>query len=116
MNTKMIVYLVAAALLSTAPSAGAQQPKKVPRIGYLTSTDPATESIRFEPFRAALRDLGYIEGQNITIEHRYAEGMAERLPDLAAELVHLKVDVIVVSGSPSTQAAMNATKTIPIVM
>jgi putative ABC transport system substrate-binding protein len=63
-----------------------------------------------------LRDLGYIEGQNITIEHRYAEGMAERLPDLAAELVQLKVDVIVVGGSPSTQAATNATKTIPIVM
>src|SRR5262245_64504590 len=116
MNTKMIVYLVAAALLSTAPSAGAQQPKKVPRIGYLTSTDPATESIRFEPFRAALRELGYIEGQNIAIEYRYAEGKADRFSALAAELVRLRVDIILVGGDRPIRAARNATKTIPIIM
>src|SRR5262249_46862644 len=94
----------------------AQQPKKIPRIGILSSGSPSSSKEVVEPLEQGLRDLGYIEGQNITIEHRYAEGMAERLPDLAAELVQLKVDAIVVSGSPSTQAAMNATKTIPIVM
>src|SRR5215813_1367763 len=116
MNTKMIAWLVAAALLSIVSMAKAQ-PKKVPRIGYLTSTDPATESIRFEPFRAALRELGYIEGQNITIEYRYGEGKRDRAPELVAELVRLKVDIIVVSaGDEWILAARNATKTIPIVM
>ena len=95
----------------------AQQPKKVPRIGYLSSADPASESARAEAIRLALRELGYIEGQNIAIEYRYAEGKHDRLPELAAELVRLKVDVIVVSGGDGLiQAAKNATKTIPIVM
>src|SRR5262245_25866345 len=94
----------------------AQQPKKIPRIGYLTSTDPATESIRSEPFRAALRELGYIEGQNIAIEYRYAEGKAERFSELAAELVRLKVDIILTGGDRPIRAVKNATKTIPIVM
>src|SRR5262245_27360076 len=115
MNTKMIAWLVAAALLSIVSMAKAQ-PKKVPRIGYLTSTDPATESIRFEPFRAALRELGYIEGQNIAIEYRYAEGKAERFSELAAELVRLKVDIILTGGDRPIRAVKNATKTIPIVM
>ena len=75
----------------------AQQPKKVPRIGYLSSTDPATESARAEAIRLALRERGYIEGQNIAIEYRYAEGKRDRLPELAAELVRLKVDIIVVA-------------------
>jgi putative ABC transport system substrate-binding protein len=97
--------------------AQAQQPKKVPRIGYLSSSDPASESTRFEAIRLALRELGYIEGQNIAIEYRYAEGKQDRYPELAAELVRLKVDIIVVSGGYRTiRAAMNATKTIPIVM
>ena len=78
--------------------AEAQQPKKVPRIGYLSATDPATESTRSEAIRLALRELGYIEGQNIAIEYRYAEGKHDRFPELAAELVRLKVDIIVVAG------------------
>ena len=97
--------------------AEAQQPKKVPRIGYLSNSDPATESTRAEAIRLALRELGYIEGQNIAIEYRYAEGKRDRLPELAAELVRLKVDIIVVAGGdPAIRAAKNATKTIPIVM
>ena len=97
--------------------AAAQQPKKVPRIGYLSLLDPAAESARAEAIRLALRDLGYIEGQNIAIEYRYAEGKRDRTPELAAELVRLKVDIIVVAGGDRViQAAKNATKTIPIVM
>ena len=85
-------------LFGFALSADAQQPKKVPRIGYLSSVDPASESTRAEAIRLALRELGYIEGQNIAIEYRYAEGKRDRLPELAAELVRLKVDIIVVAG------------------
>ena len=76
----------------------AQQPKKVPRIGYLSKIDPARESDRAEAIRLALRERGYIEGQNIAIEYRYAEGKRDRAPELAAELVRLKVDIIVVAG------------------
>ena len=91
--------------------------RKSRRIGYLSSFDPATESTRSEAIRLALRELGYIEGQNIAIEYRYAEGKRDRLPELAAELVRLKVDIIVVAGGdPAIRAAKNATKTIPIVM
>ena len=101
--------------LAILPSA--QQPKKVPRIGYLSSVDPATESIRSEPIRLALRELGYIEGQNVAIEYRYAERKRDRFPELAAELVRLKVDIIVVGGGAAwIRVAKNATKTIPIVM
>ena len=97
--------------------AHAQQPKKVPRIGYLSAADPARESARAEAIRLALRELGYIEGQNIAIEYRYSEEEADRAPELAAELVRLKVDIIVVAGgSRLIRAAKNATKTIPIVM
>src|SRR5262245_57120653 len=104
-------------LFALSYSASAQRAKKVPRIGYLSSVDPATESTRSEPFRVALRELGYIEGQNIAIVYRYVEGKLDRLPDLAAELVRLKVDIIVVGGGGNwVQAAKNATKTIPIVM
>jgi putative ABC transport system substrate-binding protein len=109
--------LVAVVLLALGVTAEAQQPKKVPRIGYLSGVDPARESTRSEAFQLALRELGYVEGQNIAIEYRYAEGKRDRLPELAAELVRLKVDIIVgPSGSASIQAAKNATKTIPIVM
>ena len=95
----------------------AQQPKKVPRIGFLSATDPARESARFEAIRLALRERGYIEGQNIAIEYRYTEGKRDRAPELAAELVRLKVDVILVLGGDAwIRAAMNATKTITIVM
>ena len=95
----------------------AQQPKKVFRIGYLSNTDAATDSARAEGIRLAMRELGYIEGQNIAIEYRYAEGKVDRAPEHAAELVRLKVDIIVVaSGDPWIRGAKNATKTIPIVM
>ena len=100
-----------------APSPTAQQPKKVPRIGYLSPVDPARESARAEAIRLALRELGYIEGQNIATEYRYAQGKPDRFPELAAELVRLKVDIIVVAGGDTwVRAAKNATKTIPIVM
>ena len=117
MGKKILVCLLATVLLTTAPPTEAQQPKKVPRIGYLSSTDAATESTRFEATRLALCEHGYIEGQNIAIEYRYTEGKRDRAPELAAELVRLKVDIIVVTGGTSwVRAAMNATKTIPIVM
>src|SRR5262245_27393774 len=97
--------------------AEAQQPKKVPRLGYLSGFDQATDSARAEAIRSALLELGYIEKQNIEIEYRYTEAKLDRAPDFAAELVRLKVDVIVVQGgAPWIQAAKNATKTIPIVM
>jgi putative tryptophan/tyrosine transport system substrate-binding protein len=97
--------------------AAAQQAKKVPRIGYLVSSDPATESARSESIRQALRELGYIEGQNIAIEYRYGEGKQDRWPALAADLVRLNVDIIVVTGGADwVQAAKNASKRIPIVM
>ena len=105
------------ATVAVAVIAEAQQPKKVPRIGYLSKVDPATESARAEAIRLALRELGYIEGQNIATEYRYAEGKRDRFPELAAELVRLKVDIIVAAGGDRTiRAAKNATKTIPIVM
>jgi putative ABC transport system substrate-binding protein len=95
----------------------AQQPKKMPRIGYLSNTDAATDSARASGIRLALRELGYIEGQNLAVEHRYTEGKVDQAPEHAAELVRLKVDIIVVaSGDPWIRAAKNATKTIPIVM
>jgi len=97
--------------------ATAQQPKKVPRIGYLSSLDAARESTRSEAIRLALRELGYIEGQNIAFEYRFVEGKLDRQPELAGELVRLKVDIIVVAGGDILiRAAKNATKTIPIVM
>ena len=109
--------LIATVLLNVAAVGNAQQPKKVPLIGYLSSSDPASESVRAEGIQLALRERGYIEGQNIAIEYRYSEGTVGRAHELAAELVRLKVDVIVVGGgTPWIQAAKNATKTIPIVM
>jgi putative ABC transport system substrate-binding protein len=98
-------------------SAEAQQPKKVSRIGYLLPGDRSSRSSVFEPFQLALRELGYIEGQNITFEYRYADGKRDRYPELATELVRLKVDIIVVAGGNTpVRAARNATKTIPVVM
>jgi len=97
--------------------ADAQQPKKVHPIGYLSPLEPARESTRAEGVQLALRERGYIEGQNIATEYRYAAGKLDRLPQLAAELVRLKVDIIVAAGTDSViRAAKNATKTIPIVM
>ena len=101
--------LVAVVLLAVAVIAEAQQPKKVPRIGYLTAASPSAIAARIEAFRQGLRELGYVEGKNIVIEYRYAEGKLDRLPALAAELVRLKVDVIVTAGPPATRAAKEAT-------
>ena len=95
----------------------AQQPSgKVPRIGYLGATSPSDRPPLLDAFRQRLRELGWVEGQNIVIDYRYAEGRVDRLPDLAAELVQLKVDVIVSLGTQGVTAAKNATETIPIVM
>src|SRR5215467_9222554 len=107
---------VAVMLLAMAITAEAQQPKKIPRIGFLGGSSPSAISARIETFRQGLRELGYVEGKNIVIEWRYAEGKFDRLPELAAELVRLKVDVIVTSGPLPTRAAKGATVTIPIVM
>src|SRR5215831_7211453 len=109
--------LIAVVLLAVAVITQAQQPAKVSRIGYLSNTDAASESARVEGIRLALRKRGLIEGQNIAVEYRYAEGKVDRAPELAAELVRLKVDIIVVAGGDSwIRAAKNATTTIPIVM
>jgi putative ABC transport system substrate-binding protein len=114
---RVLSILLVVALLAIGVIAEAQQPKKLPRIGYLSQRDAATESTRSEAIRLALRERGYIEGQNIAIEYRYAEGRPDREPGLAAELVRLKVDIIVVAaGDVTIQAAKNATKTISIVM
>src|SRR5947208_4423455 len=94
----------------------AQQPKKIPRIGFLAATSPSVEAARIEAFRQGLRALEYVEGKNIIIEWRWAEGKPERLPDLAAELVRFKVDIIVTAGPAATGPAKEATSTIPIVM
>jgi putative tryptophan/tyrosine transport system substrate-binding protein len=113
----VLSILVAVVLLALGVIAEAQQPKKVPRIGYLSPFDPVAESTRSEATRLALREFGYIEGQNIAIEYRYSEGKVNRFPELAAELVRLKVDIILVSGGDRLiLAAKNATTTIPIVM
>jgi ABC-type uncharacterized transport system substrate-binding protein len=109
--------LVVVVLLALGVTAEAQQPKKVPRIGYLGAGHPARESARAEAIRLALRGLGYIEGQNIAFEYRYAEGKRDRYAELAAELVRLKTDIIVAAGgSGPIRAAKSATKTIPIIM
>jgi len=97
-------------------AARAQQMGKVPRIGYLGSSSPSLEPHFVEAFRQKLRELGHIEGENIAIEYRWAEGQDRRLPELAAELVRLQPNVIVTAGTPGALAAMQATKTIPIVM
>jgi putative ABC transport system substrate-binding protein len=116
MNRRTAIRRLATFFLTTASLAEAQQPKKVWRIGYLSWSDPAAESSRSEPIRQALRERGYIAGQNIAIEYRYSEGKNDRLPELAAELVRLKVDIIIAGGVPLVRAAKNATKTIPIIM
>jgi putative tryptophan/tyrosine transport system substrate-binding protein len=113
----MGIFAIVLAFVFGGAEAEAQQPKKVHRIGYLSSGDRTNESARSEAIRLALRELGYLEGQNITIEYRYAEGKVNRFPEHAAELVRLKYDIIVVTGGGRTiLAAKNATKTIPIIM
>jgi putative ABC transport system substrate-binding protein len=109
------LWIVALLLLTISSFAEAQQAKKVQRIGYLTSNTSSAELPRFDAFRAALRDLGHVEGQNIAIEYRHAEGKFARLPGFASELVGLKVDVLVGVTTNAVQAAKNAARTIPIV-
>jgi putative ABC transport system substrate-binding protein len=110
-----LVALFAVFLLAVPLAAEAQAPAKVPRIGFLSARPPTDNPYFLEAFRQGLRELGYVEGQNIATEYRFAEGRPERLPALAAELVRLKVDVIVTAGTPAPLAAKQATSTIPIV-
>jgi len=98
MSGKIFLWLLATVLLTTAPPAKAQQPAKIPRIGYLTAGSLSAESARIKAFRQGLREFGYVERKNIVIEWRSAEGKLDRLPALAAELVRLRVEVIVTAG------------------
>ena len=114
-KTVILVWLVALALASFR-LAEAQQTGKVPRIGFLDASTASGSAVLVEAFRQELSKLGWIEGKNIAIEYRFAEQKNERLPELAAELVRLKVDLIVVTGTPPVSAAKKATTAIPIVM
>jgi ABC-type uncharacterized transport system substrate-binding protein len=118
MNTRKLgSFALWAMLLALSLPAEAQQPKKVPRLGYISATDSATDATRSEAIRLALRERGHIEGQTIAIEYRYAEGKRDRYSELLAELLRLKVDLILVAGGdPLIRAAMNATNSTPIVM
>src|SRR5262245_4579799 len=116
MKKKITVLTLCAMLFALCSSAEAQQPTKVPRVGYLVAASPSAVTARTESFRQGLRELGYVEGKNIVIEWRSAEGKLDRIPTLVAELVRLKVDIIVTGGPSATRAAKEVTTTIPIVM
>jgi putative tryptophan/tyrosine transport system substrate-binding protein len=116
MRKNIFSVALCAMLFALCFPAHAQQLGKVPRIGYLIATSPSVIPARIEAFRQGLSELGYVEGKNIVIDYRYAEGKLDRLPELAAELVGLKVDVIVTAGPTDTKTAKEATRTIPIVM
>ena len=113
---RIVCWILATIFLASVSLAQAQQPAKLPRIGLLGATDFSTNSARIEAFRQGLRELGYVEGKNIVIEYRWAEGRSERLTNLAAELVRLKVDIIVTAGPAVSRPAKGATSTIPIVL
>src|SRR5215510_7330352 len=114
---KKITFLTLCAILfALCCSVDAQQPTKVPRIGWLELGSPSTNQHLREAFRQGLHELGYVEGQNIVVEWRWADGREDRLPDLAAELVQIKVNAIITAGTPPIQAAQQATRTIPIVV
>jgi putative tryptophan/tyrosine transport system substrate-binding protein len=115
MSKKVVGLAICAVLFALCHPVEAQQTKKVPRMGFLGGNSPSVLSARVDAFRQGLRDLGYIEGENILAEYRWAESKADRLPDLAAELVRLRVDIIVTQGTQATLAAKQATNTIPIV-
>jgi putative ABC transport system substrate-binding protein len=113
----VLAVILTIGLLGTPRLGAAQQPTKVPRIGWLSNASRTPEvSHLLEAFSQGLRELGYVEGQNIAIEYRFAEGRPERLPGFAAELLGLKVDIIVTPNPTATQAAQQATRTVPIVM
>jgi len=119
LSSVVLITALALSILVAPLTAEAQQPTKVYRIGWLLPWSPPSPPGSFPPqeaFRQRLRELGYVEGQNLVIESRYAEGSEERLPELVAELVRLKVDVIVAPGTAAIFAAQHATRTIPIVM
>jgi putative ABC transport system substrate-binding protein len=116
MKRKIMVLALSAVLFGLSQFVQAQQAKKVPRIGYLSGSSPSANAARYEAFGQGLRELGYVEGKNIVIEYRYAEGKLDRLPVLAAELLRLNVEVIVTGGPAVTRAVKEATATIPIVM
>ena len=113
---RQFLRTVSVGLLAAPFAFEAQQPGRVPRIGFLSVTSPSDRPPLLDAFRQGLRELRWVEGQNIVIDYRYAEGRVDRLPDLAAELVRLKVDLIVSGGTQGVTAAKNATETIPIVM
>jgi ABC-type uncharacterized transport system substrate-binding protein len=115
-NRRTFVSSLVLTLLAAPLAAGAQQPAQVPRIGLLSSFFPSDTARWHEAFRQGLRDLGWVEGKNISIEYRIAEGRIDRLPDLAADLVRVKVDIIVAATTPESLAAKPATRAIPIVM
>src|SRR6266850_955156 len=116
MAIKSIILLLVGLALASVHLAEAQQQTKVPRISYFSAGSASSQASRLEVFRQGLRDLGYAEGKDIVIEQRYAEGQLDRVAALAAELVGLKLDVIVTGGPAATRAAKEATATIPIVM
>ena len=116
MNAIVLSLTLSAMLIALGSSAEAQQPAKVPRIGFLIGASAPSVAASLDAFRHGLRELGYMEGKNIFIEWRFAEGKSDRLPSLAGELVRLKVDVIVTAGPQPTRSAKQATTTIPIVM
>ncbi len=116
MTKQILIWLLLTFFVANVSVAEAQQPKKVPRIGFLAANSASTNPARRDAFRQGLRALGYVEGKNIVIEYRYAEGKPEHLPALAAELVQLNVDIIVTAGAASPRPAKEATRTIPIVM
>src|SRR5882724_1871173 len=116
MRKNIFCLALCAMLFALCVSAHAQQPTKIPRIGFLITSSPAVIAPRMDAFQQGLRELGYVEGKNILIERRHAEGKLDRLPALAAELVRLNVDVIVTSGPTATRPAKEATSAIPIIM
>src|SRR5215472_10921050 len=116
MKRKITVLALSAMLLVLCHPAEAQQPGKIPRIGFLGNSTAALEENLVEPFRQGLRDLGYVEGRNILIEYRWAEGKYERFSTLIAELVAQKVDIIVTAGTPASLAVKKQAPSIPLVM
>ena len=116
MDRKVICLALGTVLCALSSSADAQQPKQLPRVGYLASGSRSSELSHIEAFNEGLRERGYTEGQNIIIDYSFAEGKLDRLPALAADLVRSKVDVIVTGGGPTTRAAKDATKSIPTVL
>ena len=113
LNKRVFALSLGALLLALCPDTEAQQPKKFPLIGYVTGSGGATPESRFEAFKHGLRELGYIDGKNIRIEYRYAEGKLDRIPSLVAELINLKVNVLVLPLSTAVRAAKQLTKTTP---